>query len=227
MPITFPTSTLYRWATNALNRSAPTDPEKVTGFRGGDPVPPLQVNDIVGTISDWVDWVGRAAFRDSNALSIIPSALGTWYIGDRVGPDTGSGLQFTTIGEANIERASTGGTTAEGQLWASSMPLPFGGVLEPPIATVQNLSGGSVVGTNSITVQAISQNGGSPALAVWDGSVTTSGDLTLTLNGGSTTLPNDGTNVDLSGPFLLRVTLGAGANAGDGFRLGALALNFQ
>lgn len=210
MPFPFPTSTLYRWTTNLLNRSAPTDPEKVSGFRAGDPVPPLTMNDILGSISDWVQYLGNA-FESAQVISFRPSFLAPWSSSSGVTVDVG-------LFDVRVENAG-----AHSPAGAGGGPYPFGGT----VTSVEVEIGSTVVGTDNecivfVTVGALT--------ARWDKTIVPADagtTVSLPLNAGLTSLPNDGTNVDLHGPFTLDVRLEPGTSSGDEFEAGNIVFNFS
>lgn len=212
MPFPFPTSTLYRWATDAVNRrSAPTDPEKVSGFRAGDPVPPLQINDILGSISDWAAYLGNA-FGSAQTIAFRSSALSPWSAAAGV---------TVEISALNVRVENAGSHSVAG---AAGGPYPFGGVVTSVTVDIES----TVVGTDNEIIVFVNVPGGT---ARWDKSDIDSGDagstITLPLNAGLTSLPNDGTNVDLEGPFLLDVRLEPGTSSGDEFEIGNITFNFD
>lgn len=75
-----PSSNPYRWATNTGNRSAPTAGERILGWIAGSPILPRQLNDIVGTISDWVKHYSDTVvpYVDTNIVYLWAPGLG-WF----------------------------------------------------------------------------------------------------------------------------------------------------
>jgi hypothetical protein len=211
MPIPVPTSTVYRWATNLLNRSAPTDPEKVTGFRGGDPVPPLTVNDILGMLSDWVAYLGNA-FANVQVIDHPAFSLAPWRAG------TGAAV---TLDATYVEVLNTG--AGVNNALAISGPMPFGGQLQSVTA---DISSGVVGSDNELSFSITNAAGQFAVYEKSDIDVADSGTtVTLALQP-SATLPESGGVVDVDGPYYLVVTAGAGSTLNDLIRFTGFTLNF-
>jgi hypothetical protein len=82
----------YLWATNPGRRTVPTLARQGTGWVMGDPVDPLQVNDLWGACFDWIGYLA----------GIVPSSnvlvAETFRVVDPAGPTTRGALTWTTIG---------------------------------------------------------------------------------------------------------------------------------
>ena len=85
-------STPYRWATTGGARVAPTLARQGTGWVSGEPIDPLQCNDIWGQLSDWVDYLADVI----PASNVIEAE--TFRVVDPAGPTTRGALTWTTIG---------------------------------------------------------------------------------------------------------------------------------
>lgn len=206
-----PTSTLYRWCTNTLNRVAPDAAAKLSGFRNGEPVPPLTFNDLFGVALDWINYIGNSAFSHG-ALVFLPTGLGNWV--------TGADLTFVgASGAINITSPTGGGATTA---FAKFSPVIWGGQLSGVQTTVANLTPAT---TATITVVLTTPSG---FVRFEDLNITTDGVKTLTLNAGLTTLPVDGTTGDVTvdGPFRLSVTIACGSTEDDTVRFEDFTLNW-
>jgi hypothetical protein len=215
MPVPFPTSTLYRWATNTLNRVAPTAAEKTSGFRGGDPVPALQTNDLIGSISDWIRWI---ALGYDTADTVVHWALALAPF--RAGTDTSVTLDNILV---DVER--TGGSGA-GSALAIAGPFNFGGQLTSVTADV----GDSIVGTdNGLKVQIFNKDSLQATYEKDDidaGDSATTVALALDTVIAPPTFPESGGIVDVSGPYYLIVTASAGSSVNDTLRFTTITLTF-
>lgn len=204
----FPTSiSAYRWCTTLLNRVAPTAQEQIDGFRGGDPVPPGNLNDLFGVLSDIVAWLRYGPFAHSNP---IYSAGMLHWLGT-----SGANLTWTIGGNGLLEVENDAGGTAQAH---GVTMVYFGGDCKPPEVTIGAHSGGNA----RVTVTMLTPSG----TAQWeDAAISGTGTITLTHSGG--TLPDDSGVVYLEGPFRFSVVVEAGGTASDSVRLDAISLDFS
>lgn len=85
----YPTSTPYRWATDAGARATPTAPRQATGAQPGETAPALIANDLWGVHSDWIVYLSEVAPADGEF------AAETYGIVDFSGPTTIGALTFS------------------------------------------------------------------------------------------------------------------------------------
>lgn len=98
----------YVWCTTTANRgSGPIASSKASGFLGGDPVPPLDMNDILGRASDWIVSYSLSVVSHctGNIVSLIAPAM-AW-----VGDTTLASATYTPLTYVQIATltGSTGG----------------------------------------------------------------------------------------------------------------------
>lgn len=119
---TRPTSTLYQWCTSILNREPPTTDDKKYGFRAGDPVPPLTINDILGTLSEWAQYLQLSLIGNvsNQALAFTPGSL-VWR-------EVGGAVTHPALALNGVEVAESGGTAGSAQ--AAFGPITAGGTID-------------------------------------------------------------------------------------------------
>jgi len=80
------------WATNGGTRTVPTLGRQGTGWVSGEPIDPLQCNDLWGEAFDWIGYLA----------DIVPASnvvvAETFRVVDPAGPTTRGALTWTTIG---------------------------------------------------------------------------------------------------------------------------------
>lgn len=113
-----PTTNPYRWATNTGNRSAPTAGERILGWIAGAPILPRQLNDIIGSISDWVEhYAGTVVpYADLNIVYLWAAGMG-WFTNDTIGTmvitrTAMAGPVAAPIGSVELEQTVGSSTSA-------------------------------------------------------------------------------------------------------------------
>ncbi len=188
---TQPTSTIYQWCTNLLNRSEPTDNDKANGFVSGRVVPPLTFNDLIGRMSDWVQFFSESMLQglESNTLIIVPGVL-NWF---PVVSDPGNVSVASPLGGVTVTEDGSGNRSA----YAGFGPVPVGGTISAVTLSVTGLNTSAGTATASVLISDIDTNTG-----VYTANVTTTGSLVLPLTSG--TAPT-------KGPIFIQITLETGS----------------
>lgn len=203
----FPTSSPYRWATTLANRVAASAKERVDGWVAGTPILPLQLNDIVGRMSDTVAWLRYGPY--ANGELVYSAGMLNWLA------TSGANTAWTIAGNGLLEVENDAGGTAQAH---GVTMVHFGGDCQPPEVAIGAHSGGNA----RVTVTCLTTTG----TAQWEKTnISKDGTFTLTHSGG--TLPDDSGVVHLDGPFRFSVVVEAGSSTSDSVRLDAISLDFS